>query len=85
MKEEIYAQVKALLADYIDVPVMELNMDADLDMVYEMDSTELTEFAKEIDNRFGVAASRSDRQSWETGNAICEFVLAKKAETCEAA
>jgi acyl carrier protein len=85
MKEEIYAQVKALIAAYIDVPEAELKMDADLDLVYDMDSTELTEFAKEIDKRFGVAASRSDRQSWETGNSICEFVLAKKAESCEAA
>jgi acyl carrier protein len=80
MKDHIAAQVKALLANYIDVPQAELDMDADLDLAYDMDSTELTEFAKEVENAFGIAATRSDRQSWETGNAICAFVLAKSTD-----
>lgn len=84
MKDQIAAQVKALLANYIDVPVAELDMDADLDLAYDMDSTELTEFAKEIESAFGIAANRSDRQSWETGNAICNFVLAKSADVAPA-
>jgi acyl carrier protein len=79
MKDQIFAEVKALLAAYIDVAEAELDMDADLDLVYDMDSTELTEFAKEIENRFGVAASRTDRQDWDTGSAIVSFVLAKSA------
>lgn len=77
MREQVYAAVRELISNYIDIQPMDLDMDADLDLVYDMDSTEMIEFAKKLNSCFGVNASQSDRASWSTANSICEFVLAK--------
>lgn len=77
VKEQIHAGVKALITAYIDVAPEDFSMTADLDLVYDMDSTEMTEFAKEIERQYGIPVSRTERQSWETAESIAEFVLAK--------
>jgi len=82
MQDPIFLLVKALISTYIDVAQDELDMSADLDLVYDMDSTEMTEFAKEVERKFGIPASKSERGSWESGQAIYEFIRAKKVESC---
>ena len=69
-------QVRELLASYVDAVPAEFQMDASLDLVYDMDSTELTELAKKIGQRFGVRATSSQRDDWNTGDDICRFLEA---------
>ncbi|EIS1474294.1 acyl carrier protein [Serratia marcescens] len=78
MQDPIFVQVRALISAYIEVAEDELDMSADLDLVYDMDSTEMTEFAKEVERTFGIPASKSERGSWESGQAIYAFILAKQ-------
>ncbi|RWR03024.1 hypothetical protein ED28_04960 [[Pantoea] beijingensis] len=80
MQDPIFVQLKALISAYIDVAEDELDMNADLDLVYDMDSTEMTEFAKEVENKFGIPALKSERSSWESGQAIYAFILARQAD-----
>ena len=67
-------QIRELLAGYVDAAPAEFQMDASLDLVYDMDSTELTELAKKIAQRFGVRATGSQRDDWNTGDDICRFL-----------
>ncbi|GLR08437.1 hypothetical protein COO59_14270 [Mixta theicola] len=80
MNDNVFLAVRALLANYIDIMEDELDMNADLDLVYDMDSTEMTEFAKEIEKEFGIPASKSERESWESGQTIYAFILAKQPD-----
>lgn len=80
MQDQIFVQIRALISAYIEVAEDELDMNADLDLVYDMDSTEMTEFAKEVERKFGIPASKSDRGSWGSGQAIYAFILAKQAD-----
>jgi acyl carrier protein len=77
MSSTLNEQVRELLATYVDLPPAEFQMDASLDRAYDMDSTELTELAKKIEQRFGVRAGKSERDDWNTGEDICCFVQAK--------
>jgi len=77
MNSKIYNDVQALLAGYVSISPTEFNMNANLDRVYDMDSTELTELAMKIEQQFGVSVSRSERQDWETGADICRFLEGK--------
>jgi acyl carrier protein len=56
-------------------------MDADLDIEYDMDSTEMTEFAKKIEQKYGISIQRSERQDWVSGSDICKFVARKLADS----
>jgi len=80
MQDPIFVQLRALISAYIEVAEDELDMNADLDLVYDMDSTEMTEFAKEVESKFGIPASKSERGSWESGQAIYAFILARQAD-----
>lgn len=82
MQDPIFEQVRALISAYIEIEEDKFDMSADLDLEYDMDSTELTEFAKEIERVFGIPASKSERSSWESGQTIYAFILAKKADEC---
>jgi acyl carrier protein len=66
--------VRELLAAYVDVLPVDFRMEADLDLAYDMDSTELTELAKKIEQRFQVKATKSHRDAWRSGNDVCRFV-----------
>lgn len=85
MSNDLNNQVRELLAGYVDVPVDEFDMDADLDLAYDMDSTELTEFAKTLEVRFDAPATRSQRQDWTTGRHIARFLEAQRGESPNAA
>jgi len=74
MNSTLIEQVRELLAAYVDVAPEAFQMDADLDLAYDMDSTEMTEFAKKIEQRFGVQATRSQRSDWRTGHHVCQFL-----------
>ena len=74
MSHSLPQQVCELLAEYVNLPAAEIQMDASLDLAYDMDSTEMTELAKKVEERFGVRASRSQRQDWLTGNDLCRFL-----------
>ena len=74
MSHSLPQQVCELLAEYVNLPAAEFQMDASLDLAYDMDSTEMTELAKKVEERFGVRASRSQRQDWLTGNDLCRFL-----------
>lgn len=82
MKENVFDEVKNLISAYIEVPKHELDMSANLDLTYDMDSTEMTEFAKEIEQKFNISASKSERSSWESGLSICQFIMTKQADSC---
>lgn len=77
MQDNIFEEIKALIADYIEVPVEKLSMDADLDIEYDMDSTEMTEFAKTIEQKYGISITKSNRQDWVCGKDIGKFILAQ--------
>lgn len=79
MQDSVFEEIQTLIADYIDVKASELSMDADLDLEYDMDSTELTEFAKKIQQRYGISITKTDRQRWETGRDIAKLVSQKLA------
>jgi acyl carrier protein len=74
MSSNLFEQVRDLLATYVDVAPQDFRMDASLDLAYDMDSTERTELAKKVEERFGVRASKSQRDDWETGNDLCRFL-----------
>lgn len=79
MSNALNRQVRELLSGYVDLTPDEFRMDADLDLVYDMDSTELTELAKKIEQHFGVPAKKSERDDWTTGEHICRFLQARLA------
>ena len=81
MSSNFTQQVRELLASYVDLAPAEFQMDASLDRAYDMDSTELTELAKKIEQRFGVRANKSERDDWNTGDDIGRFLQAKLATT----
>lgn len=85
MSNVLNEQVRELLAAYVELPPAEFRMDADLDLAYDMDSTELTELAKKIEQRFGVRASKSERQDWSTGEHICRFLQLRQADAAASA
>ena len=74
MSSTISQQVRDLLATYVDVTPAEFRMEASLDLAYDMDSTEMTELAKKVEQRFGVKASKSQREDWLTGDHLCRFL-----------
>lgn len=74
MQNSVYEEVAALIADYIDVAKDQFSMDVDLDIEYDMDSTEMTELAKKIEEKFAIAVVKSDRQDWVSGLDIYKFV-----------
>lgn len=80
MHDTIFVQLRTLISAYIEVEEEEFDMNSDLDLVYDMDSTEMTEFAKEVESKFGIPASKSERGSWQSGQAIYAFILDKQAE-----
>jgi len=80
MQDPIFIQIRRLISAYIEVSEDELDMNADLNSEYDIDSTEMTELAKEIESKFGIPASKSERSSWETGQTIYAFIRDKKAD-----
>lgn len=80
MSDHILQTIRSMLAGYVEVPETDFRMEADLDAEYDMDSTELTEFAKRIEEVFFVPVSKSTRQSWVTGNDIAAFVVAHQVQ-----
>lgn len=74
MKTQIETDIKLLLAVYVSLPEDEISLSADLDLEYDMDSTELTEFAKILEKDFAISIAKSQRQCWVTGQDICNFV-----------
>ncbi|UFH50202.1 acyl carrier protein [Pseudomonas sp. KNUC1026] len=66
--------VRALLSAYVDVKQEQFDMAADLDLVYDIDSTEMTELAKKIELAFGIPVSKTQRQDWTTGQSISAFL-----------
>ncbi|MBY5775258.1 hypothetical protein HFN63_35440 [Rhizobium leguminosarum] len=66
--------LRTMLANYVDIPVETFDMSEDLDLTYDMDSTELTEFAKNLTCKYGLAIQKSDRADWRTGNDIVAFI-----------
>ncbi len=81
MQDKINEEIREMIAGYIDVNASELSMDADLDIEYDMDSTEMTEFAKKVEQKYGISIQRSERQDWVSGRDICKFVARKLADS----
>jgi acyl carrier protein len=84
MSSILHTQVRELLASYVDAEPSEFQMEVSLDVAYDMDSTELTEVAKKIEQRFGVRATHSQRQDWNTGEDICRFLEGRLAQAATA-
>src|SRR5579859_390623 len=79
MEDTIRSAVRALLAGYIEVDESTFSMTADLDLEYEIDSTEVTEVARKIEELFSVQVSKSSREAWTTGEDIAAFVSRARA------
>lgn len=77
MQDKIYDEIRDLIAEYIEIPKDELSMDADLDIEYDMDSTEMTELAKNIEQKYTISIAKSERQNWVSARSICSFVAQK--------
>lgn len=69
-----FADVRRMLANYTQTPTEEFDMSEDLDLTYDMDSTELTDFAKHLSQEYNIIIAKSDRADWRTGNDIVSFV-----------
>lgn len=80
MQDKISKEIRAMLANYIDIPEEEVSMDAILDSEYEMDSTEMIEFAKKIEQKYGISITKSDHRTWLSGNHVCKFVIDQMAK-----
>ena len=77
MADNVWLTVRDLLADYVGVPAEDFQMEKSLDLDYAMDSTELTEFARQIESRFALSIAKSQRSSWERGEDVAAFVRAQ--------
>ena len=71
---QIFTEVRTMLASYTETTIEEFDMSEDLDRGYDMDSTELTEIARLLSERFGITVAKSERTDWKTGNDIASFV-----------
>lgn len=69
-----FADVQTMLAHCTQTPIEEFDMSEDLDLTYDMDSTELTDLAKRLAQKYNIVIARSDRADWRTGNDIVAFV-----------
>ncbi len=76
-----FADVRTILATYTETPAEEFDMSEDLDLTYDMDSTELTDFAKRLTQQYDVIISKSDRADWTTGNDIVAFLQRATSNT----
>ncbi|AKI01946.1 acyl carrier protein [Hoeflea sp. IMCC20628] len=76
-----FADVRTILATYTETPIEEFDMSEDLDLTYDMDSTELTDFAKQLTQQYGVVIAKSDRADWTTGNDIVAFLKRAASNT----
>jgi len=76
-----FADVRTILATYTETPIEEFDMSEDLDLTYDMDSTELTDFAKRLTQQYGVIIAKSDRADWTTGNDIVAFLQRATSST----
>lgn len=74
MSNTIETRIQTLIAGYLGLAVDKVDMSADLDTAYEMDSTELTDFAKAVEKEFGISISKTDRKDWDSGKDISSFV-----------
>ncbi|MGO6747874.1 phosphopantetheine-binding protein [Rhizobium ruizarguesonis] len=71
---QTFTTVKTMLAKYSETPIDDFDMSDDLDLTYDMDSTELTELAQQLAQRYNIIIAKSDRADWRTGNDIVAFV-----------
>lgn len=69
-----FVDVRTMLAHYTQTPIEEFDMSEDLDLTYDMDSTELTDLAKRLAQQYNIVVAKSDRADWRTGNDIVAFM-----------
>ena len=69
-----FADMRTMLANYTQTPIEEFDMSEDLDLTYDMDSTELTEFAKHLAQQYNIIVAKSDRADWRPGHDIVAFL-----------
>jgi acyl carrier protein len=85
MQNDLHHQIRGLLAAYLDIPAGDFQMEAGLESGYDMDSSEITEFAKTLEQRFGITTLKTERSDWNTGNDICCFVESRLSANRRAA
>lgn len=71
---DIYIYIRKTLAQYTEIPVDDFDMAKDLDLDYDMDSTELIEIALDITKKYNINITKSHRNHWNTGNDIVSFI-----------
>ena len=71
---QIFADVRTMLANYTQTPIEAFDMSGDLDLTYDMDSTELTDLARRLSQQYNIVIGKSDRADWRTGNDIVAFI-----------
>ncbi|WP_423391433.1 acyl carrier protein [Burkholderia sp. LMG 21824] len=80
MNADVTKVIQEMIAGYLGLQASDVDMSADLDLEYDMDSTELTDFAQLIEKRFSISIDKSHRRSWETGCDIAAFVAQMLSE-----
>lgn len=73
MKEKIIG----IIADSIGIKNSELDMKADLEDIYDMDSTEKADLARILEGEFKIRIVKSSKESWNTAEDIIKFVTSE--------
>lgn len=71
MKEKIIE----VIADCIGIEAESLDINADLDDEYNMDSTEKADLARILENEFNIKVEKSSKDTWNTAKDIIAFVM----------
>lgn len=77
MAQQIYNQLRSMIARCVDVREEDFLMDANLRQDYGVDSVEFIELAREIEKEFNIAVKKSDKETWESGASIYSFIVDK--------
>lgn len=75
-REEILNSVINMLATIIGIDTDSIIITENIEEAYDADSTEMTELAAEVEKEFGVAISKTERDSWTTCESIVDSILA---------
>lgn len=74
MAGDVTETIRSILASYIGIAAQEFEMNKYLSVEYEMDSTELVDVAKRIEQQFAITIDKFARKQWATGDDIAQFV-----------
>lgn len=75
MKNKIENRIIEIIVEMIELKKEDLNINANLNDEYDMDSAEKAELARILEQEFKVEIERSTRNTWNTTKDIVKFVI----------